>query len=64
MKAKIHHISKCANLQCTNQAHEGQFLMVDTDIDVGGHRTISLLMCSPCGIALLRGIEILEFKAS
>lgn len=56
MKPKVHNIGKCANLQCTNQAHEGQFLMVDTDIDVGGHRTISLFMCSPCGDAFVKNI--------
>lgn len=40
-------------MACSNRAHEGQFVLVETPTAVvGGHRPIRLFMCSPCAYAL------------
>lgn len=49
---KAHPLSRCSNLQCRNRANEGQFVILDMDVDVGAHRTISIVLCAPCGSAM------------
>ena len=48
-------VSKCANVQCSNMVNEGSFDLVTVGFGqaiVGGHRGMTLLLCSPCAKAL------------
>lgn len=47
-------IDRCVNAACPNRAHEGEFVVMESEANVvGGHRPIRLLMCSPCASAFV-----------
>ncbi len=47
--------TRCANLECPNEMHEGQFTLLRTRKQlVGGHRGLTLLLCGPCASVLRR----------
>ena len=50
----MHKTTGCANLECSNKSVEGAHTVVLTRSRtvVGGHRGITLFLCSPCANAL------------
>lgn len=47
-------VSTCANVQCPNMVDQGSYLVTvgNGQNIVGGHRGMTLLLCSPCAKAL------------